>query len=274
MSNELALFADAIASAGMLPPSEIKADGKIHRFSSDGKRGKKTGWYVLHADGDACGAFGDWRTGLKQRWNQKSVVPMTNAERLRKRAQSRFNVFLRDAVLRARQRSAARKAIWRWGRATPCRCHDYLQRKGIESHGVRIDVSGNLLVPLRDAEGSLHSLQIIAPDGTKTFMLDGRTKGCYFCIGRLNTVVIICEGFATGASIHECTGHAVAVAFSANNLGTVALALRNKYPGLKIIIAADDDYRTKGNPGLTHAKAAAQKVEGIVAVPTFREISK
>ena len=38
--------------------------------------------------------------------------------------------------------------------------------------------------------------------------------------------LVICEGFATGASIHEATGHAVAVAFNAGNLQAVAVALR------------------------------------------------
>lgn len=81
----------------------------------------------------------------------------------------------------------------------------------------------------------------------------------------------MCEGFATGASIHECTGHAVAVAFNAGNLSTVAMALRIKYPSFKIIIAADDDRHTPGNPGVTKAVAAAQASAGALAVPIFKE---
>jgi putative DNA primase/helicase len=104
----------------------------------------------------------------------------------------------------------------------------------------------------------VHSLQTIAPDGTKMFMSGGRVKGCYFGIGKPKGALIVCEGFATGASIHECTGHAVAVAFNAGNLEAVAVALRTKYPALKIIIAADDDHQTPGNPGMTKATAAAQ----------------
>ena len=79
----------------------------------------------------------------------------------------------------------------------------------------------------------------------------------------------MCEGFATGASIHEATGGAVAVAFNAGNLSAVALALRVKYPGLTITIAADDDWHTSGNPGLTAAKQAAVDVGGKLAVPDF-----
>ena len=58
--------------------------------------------------------------------------------------------------------------------------------------------------------------------------------------------VIVCEGYATGASIHEATGQAVAVAFNAGNLQAVAVALRAKYPCLTITIASDDDWKTAG----------------------------
>jgi len=45
-----------------------------------------------------------------------------------------------------------------------------------------------------------------------------------------------------------------------DNLEAVAVALRAKYAALKIIIAADDDHLTDGNPGLSKAKAAALAV--------------
>ena len=45
--------------------------------------------------------------------------------------------------------------------------------------------------------------------------------------------------------------------------------MRAKYPALKIIVAADDDHLTDGNPGMSKATAAAQAVGGLVAVPSF-----
>ena len=122
---------------------------------------------------------------------------------------------------------------------------------------------------MRDTAGTLHSLQTITPDGDKRFMTGGRVKGCYYSIGKPVGVLIVCEGYATGASINECTGDAVAVAFNAGNLEPVAAALRAKYPSLKIIIAADDDHLTDGNPGTNKATAAAQAVGGLLAVPLF-----
>lgn len=81
--------------------------------------------------------------------------------------------------------------------------------------------------------------------------------------------MIVCEGFATGASIHEATGHAVVVAFDRGNLEPVAKALRKQYPDAALIVAADDDHMTDGNPGRTDAKAAALAVGGTVVVPLF-----
>ncbi|MEO6929442.1 MAG: toprim domain-containing protein, partial [Casimicrobiaceae bacterium] len=82
-------------------------------------------------------------------------------------------------------------------------------------------------------------------------------------------MICIAEGFATGASIHEATGHAVAVAFNAANLAPVAVALRDKLPDVRMIVCADDDYRTDGNPGMTKAREAALAVSGLLAIPDF-----
>jgi putative DNA primase/helicase len=53
-------FQDAIAVAGLNPPQEIIGDGRLHRFATNGKAGDKSGWYVLHTNGNVpAGAFGD-----------------------------------------------------------------------------------------------------------------------------------------------------------------------------------------------------------------------
>jgi putative DNA primase/helicase len=40
-------------------------------------------------------------------------------------------------------------------------------------------------------------------------------------------------------------------------------------PDIRIIICADDDYRTAGNTGVTKANEAARAVRGLVAIPDF-----
>ena len=78
------------------------------------------------------------------------------------------------------------------------------------------------------------------------------------------------EGFATGASIHEATNYPVAVAFNAGNLGPVAHALQARFPNSRLIVCADDDAVTDGNPGLTAANDAVRAVAGLLlAVPEF-----
>jgi len=87
----------------------------------------------------------------------------------------------------------------------------------------------------------------------------------------INTLCDLCllEGYATGASIYQATGHAVVIAFDSGNLLPTAQIIRSKYPDKKIIFAADDDYQTEGNPGLAKATEAAKTVNGLLAVPTF-----
>jgi putative DNA primase/helicase len=123
---------------------------------------------------------------------------------------------------------------------------------------------------MRDG-GELHSLQFIGPDGGKRFLAGGRVIGCYFAIGNPKRAAALCitEGFATGATIFEATNYPVAVAFNAGNLEAVSRALRAKFPAINLILCADDDAATDGNPGLTKATAAALAVGGKLAVPDF-----
>jgi putative DNA primase/helicase len=265
-------FRDAMTKAGLTPPDTIDGDGKLHRYSTDGKPSHKNGWYFLHLDGIPWGQAGSWDINGGDpvcHWCAKSDTAMTQAERDTQRAQQLVMKAQRDADTIQRQQSAATDAVQRLAAATPCTQHAYLTTKGVQAHGVKVDAAGALIVPMRDTAGKLHSLQTITPDGDKRFLFGGLVKGCYHAIGKPAGLLIVCEGYATGASIHESTGHAVAVAFNAGNLEPVAVALRAKYPHLKIMIAADDDHLSAGNPGLTKARAAAQAVGALVAVPEF-----
>lgn len=262
-------FRAAIAAAGVTPPDVIEGDGTLRRFSTNNKATDKSGWYALHTDGVPAGSFGCWRSGLQSTWCSKSDTAMTESERHAHRQRIKAMQAQRDTELVQRQHEAAQSASELWAKAAPAQAnHPYLARKGIQPHGVR-ELGDRLLIPLRDMSGALHSLQTIATDGSKRFHTGGRIKGCYFGVGRPKGTLVVCEGFATGASIHECTGHAVAVAFNAGNVLEVAQSLRSKYHDLQILLAADDDHLTDGNPGMTKATEAAQTVGGLLAVPVF-----
>jgi len=270
MADPTEQFRVAILAAGLTPPDEIHGDGKLYRFASNGRRGDDSGWYLLHVDGIPAGAFGCWREGFTQQWCSKTPDTMTQAEREAHRQRVEAMRQQRQADTLQRQQQAAQVATQRWQAASPATAHPYLTSKGVQTHGVKLEGEA-LLIPMRDTAGTLHSLQVIDPEGGKRFQPGGRIKGCYHSIGKPDGVLIVCEGYATGASIHEATGQAVAVAFNAGNLEAVAIALHQKYPALRLILAADDDWRTEGNPGITQATEAARAAGGWLAVPTFPE---
>jgi putative DNA primase/helicase len=168
---------------------------------------------------------------------------------------------------------AAIEAAALWAQASETGDSPYLTRKGVQPFGVRFAADGWLLVPVRDASGTLANVQRIDPFGTKLFLKGGRKSGLWHWCGDPAgaAVLLICEGYATGASIHEATGRPVAVAFDAGNLAHVAKALRSQYPQALILVCGDDDRdthaRTGNNPGRDKATAAARSVRGLAAFP-------
>ena len=270
MLNPTQQFRDAIQSAGLIPPDDIEADGKLRRFSSNGKKADDAGWYLLHDDGIPAGSFGDWRTGIMQTWRADIGRTLTAGEEAAHRAKVEAMRRERESEEARRKSEAKAKAAAIWQKAEPAPGeHPYLIRKGIKASGAKL-YNDALLIPMRDG-GDIHSLQFIGPDGDKRFLTGGRVKGCYFSIGNPNGAAALCiaEGFATGATIHETTGYPVAVAFNAGNVGAVAKAMRDKFPDLPLILCADDDTQTEGNPGLTAATEAARSVGGLLALPDF-----
>ena len=244
-------------------------DGAIHRFRvPDDKSGSLNGWYVLYLDGIASGAFGSWKAGGTHTWNSREPADHRETEQVRQRIEQARQQ--REAEQRQRQLSAATLAQRWWRdarRADPG--HAYLITKSVRSHGLR-QRNDELLVPLY-ADGVLVNLQRIAPDGSKRFMAGGRVKGCYSALGQVavGRPLCICEGWATGAMLHQDGNYTVAAAMNAGNLKPTALALRARYPNLEIILTGDDDRMTEGNPGRTAANAAAAACGGLVTFPEW-----
>lgn len=265
-------FVEAMQRVGLAMhcPSDLLVDGRLHRYRVLGdKSGSKNGWLVLDLSPPAHGAFGSWKTGQTHTWQATQQNDMTPAARqvlTRRMADARA---ARDAEQQLVHAAARDRAANLWARAKPaCNEHPYLVRKGVGAFGIR-DLRGQLVVPMRDAEGVLRSLQFIGADGRKTFLTGGRKRGCYHAIGRIEQAVCVCEGYATGATIYQATRHATAVAFDAGNLEPVARALRAKFPNLTLCVCADLDVATPGNPGLTFGRRAAAAVGGALAVPVF-----
>lgn len=264
------------ASAGLRPhkPIDLPANGKIVRFRLEGdKSGSRNGWAVLHAGAVLFGAFGSWKTGESHTWSAATSKPLTAQERADMQRQHQAMRMAHAQEREAVQAEARAKAQKLWSRAKPAtNAHAYLQHKRVNAYGLR-QLRDMLLVPARDVHGTLHTLQFISADGSKRFLTGGRIAGCYFAIGRPVDRLLLAEGLATASTLHMATGAAVACCFSAGNLLAVAQALRHKFPGLRLVLCADFDGATPGNPGLTKAQEAARAVGGFLAVPRFREVS-
>ena len=160
--------------------------------------------------------------------------------------------------------------------------HPYLTKKGVRSHGLKVDDKGNLLIPLyyhNTSTGNitLCNLQSIDKDGKKLFVKGGLVGGAFFTLGNtaISDVIFICEGYATGASIFESVDgrHATIITFNADNMVKCASIIRTLYPQHRLIFCADDDkateQKTGKNTGLTAGNESATLTQGEVISPDF-----
>lgn len=283
MIDHLQAFRKAAANYGLALPDEIIL-GTLHRFPGVGKaNGNHAGWARLFPDGQG-GAFGDWSFGLSETWQAKRDRSMSTAEKEAFRRQVVEAKALAEAERAKQHEEAAKRAAKIWKDAKPAPAdHPYLIDKGVQAHGLRLyrgdlvikgmPCDGSLIVPARNASGAIRTLEFIHPEkrhgDNKRFLPGGDKKGNYFAIGKPDGVLCICEGFATGTSIHESTGHGVAVAFDKDNLLPVAQALRGKFQDMRFKFCADNDIKDNGAPnvGIEKATAAALTVNGLLAIP-------
>lgn len=263
-------FRAAIMAAGLTAPEHIVADGKVHRFASNGNPRSDAGWYWMYDDERPLGKFGCWKHGVEVEWSARVQRQFTPEERAAWKAKMQESERLRAEAQQAEREQAATKAADMWARAAAVESHPYLTDKQVGAYGIR-ELDGELLVPMRAGPGAYVGLQRILPDGEKKFLKGTPSGGAYHVIGKPAPAgrVIIAEGYATAASVHEATGGCVVVAFNAGNLEPVARKIRAAMPGAEIVIAADDDRWTEGNPGMKAAAAAARAVRGTVAVPVW-----
>lgn len=262
-------FRDAIAAAGLTPPDEIIGDGKIQRFSSNGNPRDKAGWYVFHDDERPAGRFGCNRGQVDATWSSKNKREFTPEEKRAWRKKMDDAKAQREADMAREHAECAVRAAQMWDQAQEV-SHPYAERKMVGTDGTRV-LNGELLIPVRQGPGPLVGLQRIMPDGEKRFLKGTPMAGAYTVLGKPSKhgPVVICEGWATGMSIRLATGYCVVVAFNAGNLEPVAMKIRKALPEALVIIGCDDDFKTKGNPGMTAGADAARAIGAMVAWPVW-----
>lgn len=246
----------------------ICADGAVHRFDTPDKaKGNRNGWYVCPSLEVAV--YGFWHTGEQHTVTTGGKPDPAAAAEARLAAQRARKQH--DTERRQQQAKTAEQARHWWATAYAADpSHPYLTKKILAPHGLRQRES-MLLVPLF-YDGELVNLERIFPDGAKRPLFGGRAKGVAGLVGKLAGAerVLIAEGWATAAALHEAMGLPVVVARNADNLEVVAHRLRQRLPDeVAITIAADDDRFTYGNPGATKARIAALTIGAKVLIPTF-----
>jgi putative DNA primase/helicase len=272
------------------------------------------GWYIIHEvvinnQPMLVGAFGVWHGS-----NNNATKIILDGVELTPEEQAALRVRMADdkkllaAQRKAESTRAARKAEFTWRKLSESGHSEYLDRKQIAAYGTRYTESGCLAVPMLDISGKITGLQFILnrekyaerirkTGRDKEYWPKGITKTASFhLIGTPGDVLLICEGYATGASLHAATGLSVCVAFDANNLMPVSKALHDRYRRSKILICADDDdlgtclsckariKKSDGphcvhcgqphhcrNTGIESASLAAMAVNGQWVVPRFAD---
>ncbi|MET4489457.1 PriCT-2 domain-containing protein [Bradyrhizobium sp. LA7.1] len=268
-------------SAHQRPASEVKATWKSAKPRASG-----IGIGTLFFRAKALG----WKDDSKYEKPSAEVIAKRKAAAAERAAQY-------AAEEAAEQAAAAERAQALWDAAAPADTHPYLERKGVQAHGLRVgnweytdagtgevyQIPNCLLIPMRDRTRKLWSLQCIEPDAKrdKRYLKGGAKRGNFFPIGGKpiehegRKVFVLGEGYATCASVHECTGHMVLVCFDASNLLAVAQQVRERDQNAIILFAADNDQwnrkpdGTPHNPGVEAATKAAKEVNGILAIPPF-----
>lgn len=259
---------DQMRAAGLeLPPLPLDLGGTLRRFGP-----KKAHWYLLReqrTEGGrpvVVGTFGCWKLGQTFRvevdWRQITAEERAELERKRQ-AQA-------QAAQQAREQLAAQAAMdgaQLWAAAARQGRSAYLARKAVDAEGCRYLQDGSIVIPLlrydRPRDQALQGLQVIRADGSKRFTRGLAKTGACLRLGHVvvGEPILLCEGYATALSVRMALERRfpVFVAVDAGNLQPVAELLRSLHDE-PIVICADDDWQTVGNPGRHKAHLCARDV--------------
>lgn len=286
-TNEaLIQFKEALNAQGLMVDTPIM-NGKIQRCQTiDDKAGEKSGAYKGFLDGYPAGYIQNFKTGYKANWkfqlsNQAKQTTIINQNKKvfkenTKEKESILNLQLKTA-LRLEKEFKEAKALEE--------NHPYLIKKGLsELYNIKmkVDKFQNLLIPLKDENGKIWSLQRISKDGKKIIGVikskeekernveySARKKGCFYTQKPLQEQdeFLLCEGFATAMTIQKALNKTTIMAIDAANMIDVAKNLNEKYPNKQITIFADNDLKQeikgKNNIGIDTANKIKKELNNV-----------
>lgn len=289
-TNEaLIQFKEALNAQGLIVDTPIM-NGKIQRCQTiDDKAGEKSGAYKGFLDGYPAGYIQNFKTGYKANWkfkldNQIKQRTITNQEK---------KVFYENTTEKERLLNLQLKTALRLEKEfkeakTLEESHPYLLKKGLnELYNIKIKIDNfqNILIPLKDENGKIWSLQRISKDGKKIIGViknkeereknieySARKKGCFYTQKPLKEQdeFLLCEGFATAMTIQKALNKTTIMAVDAANMIDVAKKLNEKYPNKKITIFADNDLKQeikgKNNIGIDIANKIKKELNNVKVI--------
>lgn len=271
-----------------------------------GKGGKF--WYRLSTfRPDAGGVYIVGRFGSYKSGDSEKVVvdwqPLSEAEKARRRAEHEAKR-AKDAADRERENAlAAMSAAQLWREASPTGSSPYLVRKQVTPECCRFLPDQSIVIPLLrydwPRELALVGTQRIYPAPRKhwrtgedlpqkTFTKGFAKSGAALRFGQVldvecDDLILVAEGFSTALSIRMATDRALPVfmALDAYNLQLVCELIRRVHPAHRLLICADDDWRTRDhdgdlwNAGRVKAKQAAKAIDRCdVVYPSFAGLAR
>jgi len=118
---------------------------------------------------------------------------------------------------------------------------NYAATKGVGLHSAQLQ-GNNVVINLFNFEGQLIGTQTIYPGGQKKFNKGLKKEGVYALVGKApEGVTYVAEGWATAASIFQCTNRPSIFGLDAGNIPSLLVCLRQIYPDAEFILALDND---------------------------------
>lgn len=279
-------FSEKLRECGLLLESLPIMDGKIHRCKVEGDRGREaSGAYQGYLDGYPNGWIHNFKTDervkFKYAMSASYNTSTTTYNRDKVMEQRKANAQAKERHQRELQEKTTKRLKIEFANALPARdSHPYLESKNIsiQNINIKVDTFNNLLIPLRDVNGKVQSLQRIMPNGSKIYGVIktaqerqnneeflARKNGLFFTQRPLeeHSEFFVCEGFASAMSMSKILGKPSIAAMDCGNLLNVCDELVSKYPHKRITICADNDMKKevqgKRNAGMEAARACQEK---------------
>jgi phage/plasmid primase-like uncharacterized protein len=253
-------------SYGLLIDINKVTYGKIGRCPTKNKPRVKNGWYrIFQRDTFIVAVFEDFQQGKRITWCSKQKL----SKKDRQQAQQYITEYNEQRKIEIQQNLAKIRSRDKQFSVTVAN-HGYLVKKGIAdivdhklAYPLKLDIYGNLVIPMLSANSELMGYQSIAPDGNKRFAKGSVVKSSFYPIitTRLEdiancTTIFIGEGFATMAScylsLNDSLGkadhkisNAYIVAYGVHMIEPVLVAIIKtflvKNPTINIVLIADND---------------------------------